>query len=314
MANLAGNKIKDTFNKLLQLDNGIIQNGTGSTVSATINSLTASNGFQGNLEGTASFTYTSSYATTASYATNAQTSSYTIQTLSSSYAITSSITSNLSTLNQDVTISGSLAVTTNITGSGLMITGSTSNDLVRITQNGSGNSLVVEDTNNPDTTPFVVDTNGNVGMGTLTPGNVLHVKANPSSTQTATIRIESGNSTSNSSIAYYSGGINRWEVGTGIALGAPYEIYDRVGGQTRFSITTSGAAVFPSGNVGVGVTSPTEKLEISGAIKIQSGGYTNLTNGATTPVPTGGAGTMVFDTVNLHFFGWNGTSWRQLNN
>jgi hypothetical protein len=67
MANLTGNKIKDTFNKLLQLDNGIIQNGTGSTVSATINSLTASNGFQGNLEGTASFTLTSSYATTASY-------------------------------------------------------------------------------------------------------------------------------------------------------------------------------------------------------------------------------------------------------
>jgi hypothetical protein len=125
------------------------------------------------------------------------------------------------------------------------------------------NSFLVEDAN-PDSSPFVIDANGNVGMGTLTPQNVLHVKANPTSTGTATIRVESDSSTANSSISYYSGGVHRWEVGTGISLGAPYEIYDRVGGQTRFSITTSGAAVFPSGNVGIGTTTPTEKLVVNG--------------------------------------------------
>jgi hypothetical protein len=214
------------------------------------------------------------------------------------------------------TVTGATSFTNNLTVSGgtSIFSGNSSSDLVRITQDGSGNALVVEDVNNPDGTPFVIDANGNVGMGTLTPQNVLHVKANPTSTGTATIRVESDASTSNSSISYYSGGVHRWEVGTGISLGAPYEIYDRVGGQTRFSITTSGAAVFPNDNVGIGTITPSEKLDISGAIKIQSGGYTSLTNGATTPVPTGGAGTMVFDTVNSHFFGWNGTSWRQLDN
>jgi hypothetical protein len=127
------------------------------------------------------------------------------------------------------TVTGATSFTNNLTVSGgtSIFSGNSSSDLVRITQDGSGNAFVVEDVNNPDGTPFVIDTNGNVGMGTLT---------------------------------------------------------------------------------------PSEKLDISGAIKIQSGGYTSLTNGATTPVPTGGAGTMVFDTVNSHFFGWNGTSWRQLDN
>ena len=37
--------------------------------------------------------------------------------------------------------------------------------LLRITQTGTGNALVVEDTNNPDTTAFVVDASGNVGVG-----------------------------------------------------------------------------------------------------------------------------------------------------
>jgi hypothetical protein len=127
----------------------------------------------------------------------------------------------------------------------------------------------------------VIDVNGNVGMGTLTPQTVLHVKSNPSSTQTAIIRLESEAANANSSISYYSANVNRWEVGTGISLGLLYEIYDRVAGQTRFSITTSGAAVFSNGNVGIGMTSPTNKLDVSGDTRI-SGGLTATTISATT--------------------------------
>ena len=56
-----------------------------------------------------------------------------------------------------------------------VIEGSSSGDLVRITQTGSGNALVVEDSANPDSTPFVVDANGNVGIGTSSPGHKLTV-------------------------------------------------------------------------------------------------------------------------------------------
>ena len=41
-----------------------------------------------------------------------------------------------------------------------------SSDAIRITQTGTGKALSVEDSTNPDATPFVVDTNGSVGIGT----------------------------------------------------------------------------------------------------------------------------------------------------
>ena len=53
-----------------------------------------------------------------------------------------------------------------------------STDALRITQTGSGNALVVEDSTNPDATPFVVDASGNVGIGTSSPGTKLDVSGN----------------------------------------------------------------------------------------------------------------------------------------
>jgi hypothetical protein len=48
----------------------------------------------------------------------------------------------------------------------LIVSGATAGDLVRITQTGAGNAFVVEDSTNPDSTPFVISANGNVGIGT----------------------------------------------------------------------------------------------------------------------------------------------------
>lgn len=73
------------------------------------------------------------------------------------------------------TVNGNLVVTGNTTvGGNLTVTGNTginrfssntTTDLVRITQTGSGNALVVEDSTNPDGTPFVVNNVGRVGIG-----------------------------------------------------------------------------------------------------------------------------------------------------
>jgi hypothetical protein len=57
----------------------------------------------------------------------------------------------------------------------LIVTASSSTNLVRISQTGTGNALVVEDSTNPDSTPFVVNNIGNVGIGTASPGNTLDV-------------------------------------------------------------------------------------------------------------------------------------------
>jgi len=63
----------------------------------------------------------------------------------------------------------------------LTVSGSDSGDLVRITQTGSGNALVVEDSANPDSTPFVVDSSGNVGIGTASLTYNLHIKESTNS-------------------------------------------------------------------------------------------------------------------------------------
>jgi len=65
-------------------------------------------------------------------------------------------------------------------------------------------------------------------------------------------------------------------------------------------------------NVGINTASPAEKLDVNGAIKIADNGYAAISNNATSPVPAGGAGTIVFQ--QSHFYGWNGLAWKQLDN
>ena len=60
-------------------------------------------------------------------------------------------------------VAGNLTDTT-ITGTAV-ISANSATDAFRITQTGTGNAFVVEDAANPDSTPFVVNTNGQVIQG-----------------------------------------------------------------------------------------------------------------------------------------------------
>ena len=68
--------------------------------------------------------------------------------------------------------------------------GSTTDDMVRITQRGTGNALLVEDITNPDSTPVVIDNLGNVGIGLTGPGVKLHVKADPAITGSTVFKVD----------------------------------------------------------------------------------------------------------------------------
>jgi hypothetical protein len=58
---------------------------------------------------------------------------------------------------------------------------------------------------------------------------------------------------------------------------------------------------------------PLEPLHVNGSIVIsKKSTYTSLSDGAVTPVPDGGAGTMVFDAATSSFYGWTGTVWKKL--
>jgi hypothetical protein len=61
------------------------------------------------------------------------------------------------------------AVTVGTTGNTVISGTDNSNAMLRITQLGTGNALLVEDSANPDSTPFVINASGEVGIGTTTP-------------------------------------------------------------------------------------------------------------------------------------------------
>ena len=51
-----------------------------------------------------------------------------------------------------------------------IISANSATDALRITQTGAGNAILVEDSANPDSTPFVVTAAGDVGVGAAHPG------------------------------------------------------------------------------------------------------------------------------------------------
>lgn len=57
-----------------------------------------------------------------------------------------------------------------------VVSANSAGDALRITQTGAGNALVVEDSANPDSTPFVVTAAGDVGIGTGSPAYKLDVR------------------------------------------------------------------------------------------------------------------------------------------
>ena len=123
---------------------------------------------------------------------------------------------NTSGANERVRIdsSGNLGIGTNSLGAQLHInptstniaglfSGTTSSDMIRITQLGTGNALRVEDSANPDSSPFVITGSGDVGIGTINPSSKLAVEGaitvtNPDASALA---VRSGSATSYTDIS-----------------------------------------------------------------------------------------------------------------
>jgi hypothetical protein len=84
-------------------------------------------------------------------------------------------------------LSAKLNIQPSTSQTGLIVSGNSSTDLVRLTQVGTGNTIIVEDETNPDSTPFVVAADGRVGIGTTTPGAPLEISYNNTSYTTTPI-------------------------------------------------------------------------------------------------------------------------------
>ena len=121
----------------------------------------------------------------------------------------------------------------------LVISGSTSGDALRITQTGAGNALVVEDSANPDSTPFVVDATGSVGIGTTATDEKLHVLGS--------VKVDQGSAAANPRIyldhdsATDDGNylqLNRGD--DGLEVNGQDNVKVKTGGSTRLTVESDG--------------------------------------------------------------------------
>jgi len=133
---------------------------------------------------------------------------------------------------------------------------------------GSQPIVLVEDEANPDATPFIIDIDGKVGIGTDTPLEMLHLK-NPISS----IRLEDTQGTGNAtqSVSFWESTGRRGFLGFNSGFPAAYELYiwnDVHGSSTKIYTTTTGGTT----NIGLtidgdqNVSMPNGNLDVNGGI------------------------------------------------
>ena len=176
-----------------------------------------------------------------------------------------------------VTVSTNLAVTGNTTLGGLatittanvVFSGSTTNPLVRITQTGAGNAFVVEDNTSPDSTPFVINSLGNVGIGADPPtDSKLHIQTGGSPRM---LTIQSTATDSSAGIGL-TNDAREWAVSVRADLADSLVIRDITTNEDRVVISANG-------NVGIGTTTPSAKLHVTGNTTLGGTGKTVSTSG-----------------------------------
>ena len=200
-----------------------------------------------------------------------------------------------------ITATGNVGINSSNPTARLNIVDNTSQDAVRITQTGAGNALVVEDSTNPDATPFVVDADGSLITGgttrfttattggariqTITGSATISRFANDANPQRLEF-VKSRSTTAGSPATVVQSGDTLGQVnwqgadGTAFVIAAAIDAAvdgtpgaSDMPGRLVFSTTADGASsptermrIDAAGNVGIGTSSPGSRLQVAGTV------------------------------------------------
>lgn len=142
----------------------------------------------------------------------------------------------------DLAVNGSAVIDTSVDGALAAL---------RVTQRGTGPSLLVEDQANPDSSRFVVDNAGNVSIGTNTVATKLNISGDITLFTGNQIYASTGSAT-RPAYSFLAG-----ESNNGFFRPSTDTIAISTDGVERVRVTSTG-------NVGIGTSSPNSKLDING--------------------------------------------------
>lgn len=148
-----------------------------------------------------------------------------------------------------------------------------------INEGGTDSDTRIEGLTDPNLL-FVDASTDRIGIGTNTPDNPLEIAGAlgglgihlDSSTGTAVL-LDRGGTTNAMYTQFQTAGVDDWRTGVSNQAGFNSD-YSIIKGASNTDVKL---IVKTDGNVGIGVTVPTEKLEIGGNLKISSGGFVELT-------------------------------------
>ena len=155
-----------------------------------------------------------------------------------------------------------------------------SNDLFLIGDwDGAGADTAIYDGNSAE---VIRVTSGNVGIGTTNPQRLLSISNNDAATTPQLLITQNGSG--DAVIGFNRPGYQGWAIGIDSSIGNNFEIHNSSGGVD----SSSQLAITPTGNVGIGTTSPNEKLTVAGNIHtyapsgIDAGLFASTAAGSTT--------------------------------
>ena len=238
------------------------------------------------------------------------------------------------------TISGAKTFTAaTVFSTGITISSSGTNVPLTITNDGTGNSLVVNDVTG-DTSPFVITSNGSVGVGTSSPGALFEVNGG-SGAATCIVKGESGQNSflsvigngnaflstsldivqqsdnaatiiqrANASLSVWTNNTTRLTISsTGTATFAG-QVLVTAGSVSACSVAPSGdpntGLYFPAANVAAVVTDGTER------VRVKATGAVRFVPLSADPSTGNEAGDVYYNSTTNKLKVYNGTSWVDL--